>query len=214
MPETMKLLKGTKSKKIKYENGETVPCLEISEVVLLNCNIVNNNYQQNSKVLWAFVTNKSFGQLLDISPKKFIILKTFYSELSYIELWCPDQNSKPLEIEDKINITLVNYVKCKMQKIMCYSVQPRDQIFVSGCGFLSFAKNMGKSIGKNISKNLSGKYSQESLDNAKQSVTDGFKTASRREFQKTAEATGDLIVKKLLTKFWKFQKIHNKIIQK
>ena len=54
-----------------------------------------------------FVPNKSFGQLLDISPKNLVFLKTFNSELSYIEIWFPDQNSKPLEKEDKIKITLV-----------------------------------------------------------------------------------------------------------
>ena len=81
--------------------------LEIAEVVLIQCNIVNNTYQQNSRVMYIFAPNKSFGQLLDISPKKFIFLKTFDSEFSYIEVWFTDQNSKPLEIEDKINITLV-----------------------------------------------------------------------------------------------------------
>ena len=81
--------------------------LEITEVVLVHCNIVNNNYQQDSRVLYTFVPNKSFGQLLDISPKNFIFLKTFDSEFSYIEVWFTDQNSKQLEIEDKINITVV-----------------------------------------------------------------------------------------------------------
>ena len=64
--------------------------------------------------------------------------------------------------------------------MMRYSLQPRDQIFVKGYGFLSFAKNMGKNIGKNISKNLSGKYSQKLLDQVKQSATNAFKTASKR----------------------------------
>ena len=92
---------------MENENGENVPHLEITEVVLIHCNIVNNDYQQDSRVLYTFVPNKSFGQLLDISPKNFIFLKTFDSEFSYIEVWFTDQNSKPLEIEDKINITLV-----------------------------------------------------------------------------------------------------------
>ena len=61
-----------------------------------------------------------------------------------------------------------------------YSVQPRDQIFVKGYGFLSSAKNMGKNIGKNISKNLSGKYSQKLLDHAKQSTADAFKIVSKK----------------------------------
>ena len=103
----MKLLGSTKSKITKDENCKNVPHLEITEVVLIHCNIVNNDYQQDSRVLYTFVPNKSFGQLLDISPKNFIFLKTFDSEFSYIEVWFTDQNSKPLEIEDKINITLV-----------------------------------------------------------------------------------------------------------
>ena len=103
----MTLLGSTKNKITKDENGENVPHLEITEVVLVHCNIVNNDYQQDSRVLYTFVPNKSFGQLLDISPKNFIFLKTFDSEFSYIEVWFTDQNSKPLEIEDKINITLV-----------------------------------------------------------------------------------------------------------
>ena len=68
--------------------------------------------------------------------------------------------------------------------MMCYSVQPRDRIFVKGYVFLSFAKYMGKNIVKDISKNLSGKYSQKLLDHAKQSATDAFKTASKRAIQK------------------------------
>ena len=84
-----------------------MPHLEITEVVLVHCNIVNNNYQHNSRVLYAFVPNKLFGQLLDISPNNFISLKTFNSEFLYIEVWFTDQNSKPLVIEDKVNITLI-----------------------------------------------------------------------------------------------------------
>ena len=103
----MKLLGSTKSKTTKNENGETVPYLEIIEVILVHCNIVNKDYQQDLKVLHTFVFNKSFGQLLDISPKNFIFLKTFNLEFSYIEVWFTDQNSKPLEIEDKINTTLI-----------------------------------------------------------------------------------------------------------
>ena len=76
-PETMKLPGSTKSKVTKDKNGENVPRLEITEVVLIHCNIVNNDYQQESRVLYTFVPNKLFGQLLDISPKKNYILKNF-----------------------------------------------------------------------------------------------------------------------------------------
>ena len=84
-----------------------MPHLEITEIVLVHFNLGNNNYQQDSKVLYTFVPNKSFRRLSDISPKQFIFLNTFNSEFSYIEVWFTDQNSKPLEIEDKINITLI-----------------------------------------------------------------------------------------------------------
>ena len=106
-PETMKLLGSTKSKVTKNENDENVPYLEITEVLLVHCITFNNNHQQNSRVLYTFAPNKSFGQLLDISPKCFIFFKTFDSEFSYIDVWFTNQNSKPLEMEDKINIILV-----------------------------------------------------------------------------------------------------------
>ena len=105
--ETMKLLGSTKSKIAKDKKGENVHDLEITEVALTHCNIVNNDYQEDSRILYTFVPNKSFGQLLDISPKTFLFLKTFDSEFLYIEASFTDQNSKLLEIEDKKNITLV-----------------------------------------------------------------------------------------------------------
>ena len=103
----MKLLGSTKKKITKDKNGENVPLLEIEEVVLVNCNIVNNDYQQESRVLYTFVPNKSFGSLLDISPSNQIFLKTFNSEYDEIVIWFTDQNSQPLEIEDRINLTMV-----------------------------------------------------------------------------------------------------------
>ena len=84
-----------------------MPHLEIAEVLSVHCNIVKNDYQQDSRILYTFVPNKSFGQLLDISPKNVIFLRKINLELSCIEIWFTDQNSKLLEIEDKINITLV-----------------------------------------------------------------------------------------------------------
>ena len=89
----MKLLGSTKNKITKDENCENVPHLEITKVVLVHGNIVSNN-QQDSRVLHAFVPNKSFGQLLDILPQNFLFLKTFYSEFSYIEVWFIDLNFK------------------------------------------------------------------------------------------------------------------------
>ena len=86
MPGTMDLPESTKSKITKDENGENVPYLEITEEVLVHCNIVHNDYQQDSRVLYTFIPNKVFRQLLDISPKNFVFLKTFNPEISYIEV--------------------------------------------------------------------------------------------------------------------------------
>ena len=105
--ETMKLLGSTKNKITKHKNGEYVPHLEITEVVLVHCNMVNNDYQKDSRVLYTFVPNKSFGSLLNISPSNHIFLKTFNSKYDEIVVWFTDQNSEPLEIEDRINLTMV-----------------------------------------------------------------------------------------------------------
>ena len=85
-PETMKLLGSTKNKIIKDKNGENVPHLEITEVVLIHCNIVNNDYQQDSRVLYIFVPNKPFGSLFEVSPTNNIFLKTFNSEYDKIRV--------------------------------------------------------------------------------------------------------------------------------
>ena len=100
-PETMKSIESTKSKINKDENGENVSHLEDVEIVLVLCNISKNDYQQGSKLLYTLVPNKSY------SLKNFIFLRTFNSEFPYIEVWFTAQNSKMLEIEDKISITLV-----------------------------------------------------------------------------------------------------------
>ena len=108
-PETIRLFESTNIKLDKNENCENDRNFEISkipEVVLVHCNIVNNNYQRNSRVFYTFVLNKSFSQLLHISSNYFIFLKKFNSEL-YIEVWLTDKNSNFLEIEDKTSITLV-----------------------------------------------------------------------------------------------------------
>ena len=73
----MKLLGSAKSKINKDKNGENVPHLQITEVVLVHCNIVNNDYQQDSRVLYKLFSCKSFGQLLSISLNKIFIFKDF-----------------------------------------------------------------------------------------------------------------------------------------
>ena len=104
--ETMKL-RGSTETKLKDKNGENVPHLEITEVILIHCNIFNNDYQQDSRVLYTFVPNKRFGSLLEISPTNHIFLKRFNSEHDEIKVWFTDQNSQALEIEDIINLTMV-----------------------------------------------------------------------------------------------------------
>ena len=104
---TLKLLGSTKNKITKDKNGKNVPHLEITEVVLVHCDIVNNDSQQDSRVLYTFVPNKPFGSLLEISLTNHFFLKTFNSEDDEIKLWFTDQNSQSLEIEDRINLTMV-----------------------------------------------------------------------------------------------------------
>ena len=88
----MKLPGSTKSKIAKDKNSKNVPHLEIAEIVYWNT--VDNDYQHDSRVLYSFVPNKSFGQLLDNSG------------FPYIKVWFAVQNSKLLQIEHKISITL------------------------------------------------------------------------------------------------------------
>ena len=103
----MKLLGSTKKVVDKDKNGESVPKLESVEVILVHCNLVKNDYQHTSKVLFTFVPNKEFGQLLNISPHVFTMMNTVNTEFSYVEVWFMDQSSKALEIEDNVNLTLI-----------------------------------------------------------------------------------------------------------
>ena len=105
--ETMRLL-GSSSDTIDGDkNSELVPKLESIDLVLVHCNLVNNSYQQASKVLFTFVPNKKYGQLITVSPETLIIIKTVNTEFSLIEIWFTDQDNKPLEIEDSVNIWLI-----------------------------------------------------------------------------------------------------------
>ena len=103
----MQLLGSSKKVIDKSKDGEIVPRLETAEVVLVHCNLVNNNYQQASEVLFTFVPNKQFGQLITISPHSPTLLKTTNVKFSFIGIWFRDQNNRPLEIEDNVNITLI-----------------------------------------------------------------------------------------------------------
>ena len=104
----MKLRGSTEVKISNDKNGENVPHLEITELVLVHFNLVNNNdYLQDSRILYTFVPNKPFDSILEISPTNHIFLKAFNSEFLEIKVWFTDQTSKPLEVEDKINLTLI-----------------------------------------------------------------------------------------------------------
>ena len=95
----MKLLGSTKKVVDKDKNGENVPKLEPAEVALVHCSLVKNDYQHASKVLFSFVPNKKFGQLLNISLYVFTMMNTINTEFSSVEIWFTDQSNKALEIE-------------------------------------------------------------------------------------------------------------------
>ena len=102
------ILLGSKKKKDfdQDRDGEDVRKLESVEVVLVHCNLVNNTYQKASKVLFTFVSNKQFTQIITIPPHSLTMLNTKNTELSSTKVWFIGQNSKQLEIEDKW--TLIN----------------------------------------------------------------------------------------------------------
>ena len=104
---TMKLLGSTKDTIDADKNSENVPRLENVEVVLVHCNLVNNSYQQASRVLFTFAPTKQYGQLISISPHSLVFQKTMNTEFSEIVVWFTDQNNNALEIEDNVNISLM-----------------------------------------------------------------------------------------------------------
>ena len=106
-PETMRLLGSTKKVVNKDKNGENLPKLESVEVISVHCSLVKNDYQHSPKVLFGFVPNKQFGQLINISPNSLTMINTVNIECSYVEVWFTDQVSKALEIEDSLNLTII-----------------------------------------------------------------------------------------------------------
>ena len=103
----MKLLGSTKKDVDKDKNEENVPKLESVEVILLHFNLVKNDYQHSSEVLFTFVLNKEFGQLTNISPHSLTMMSTVNIEFSSVEVWITDQASKALKIENNVNLTLI-----------------------------------------------------------------------------------------------------------
>ena len=106
IPKIMRLLGSTKKDVDKDKDGENVPKLESVEVALVHCNLFKNDYQHTSKVLFTFVPNKQFGQLINISPHSLTMMNTVNTEFSSVEVWFTDQASKALEIEN-VNLTLI-----------------------------------------------------------------------------------------------------------
>ena len=98
-----------RSKKLihKSKNGENVPSLEVVEIFLVQYNLVDNEYQQNSGVLYTFTPNKSYAYLSNVEPSNLLFLKTYNTVFDKILIKFMDQNGGPLEIEDKISLTLL-----------------------------------------------------------------------------------------------------------
>ena len=96
--ETMKLLGTTKKDVDKEKDEEDVPKLESIEVVIMHCNLVNNSFQQASKVLFTSVPNKQLGQLITISPHLLTVLKITNTDFQSIRVWFTYHNNRQLEI--------------------------------------------------------------------------------------------------------------------
>ena len=106
-PKAIRLLGSAKKDVNPDKNGENVPKLESVEVVLVHCDLVKNDYQHTSKVLFSFVPNKQFGELINISPHSLTMMITINTEFSFVEVWFTDQASKTLEIEYNVNLPLI-----------------------------------------------------------------------------------------------------------
>ena len=105
--ETMKWLGSTKKDVDSDKNSENVPKLESVEVVLVHCNLVKNDYQHTSKVLFSFVPNKQFEKLMNISPYSLTMKNTVNTEIYFVDVRFTEQVSKALETTDNVNLTLI-----------------------------------------------------------------------------------------------------------
>ena len=106
-PKTMKVFGSTKILIDKMKNWEKVPSLELVEVVLVQCNLVNDQYQQKSEVLYTSTRKKSYAYLLNVEPSNLVFLETYNTEFDEIIITFTDQNGRPLEIGDKVNLILL-----------------------------------------------------------------------------------------------------------
>ena len=105
-PETTKLFGSTKKLIDKTKDGESVPSIEVVEIVLVLCNLVDNQYQEKPVVIYAFMPNKSYAYLLNLESGNSVVLKTYNTEFDKIIITFTGQNGRPLEIEDKVNLIL------------------------------------------------------------------------------------------------------------
>ena len=106
-PETRKLFGSTEKNNWQRKKRRKIPSIEVVEVVLVQRNLVDNLYQQKSEVLYLFTPDKSYANLLNVEPSNLVFLKTYNSEFDDIIITFTDQNGRPLEIEDKLNLTLL-----------------------------------------------------------------------------------------------------------
>ena len=130
-PESMKLFGSTEKLINKTKNGENVLSLEVFEVVLVQCNLVDHQYQQKSEVLYTFTPNKSYAYLLNVDSSNLVFLKTCNTEFDKILIIFTNQNGRPLKIEDKINLAL-----------LMKWLKPRTKNHFKGYGLLSLRENI------------------------------------------------------------------------
>ena len=154
----------------------------------MHCNLVKNDYQHASKVLFTFVSNKQFGQLINISPHSLTMMNTINIEFSFAEVRLTGQVSKALEIEN-IVLALIK---------MSYSTGPKFRKYVKGYSFLLSARKFGDKYGKKL------------METATKTGIDTTITASKRVILETEKATGDLIGNKIADKVTSLGKTKSK----
>ena len=127
-PEIMKLFGSTKKLIDKKENGEHVPILEVVEVGIVQCNLVDNQYQQKSEVLHTSTPNKCYAYLLNVEPSNLVFLKTYNAEFDEIIITFTDQNERPFEVEDTVNLKLLtNSLKTAAKIIIHKAAEGRGE---------------------------------------------------------------------------------------
>ena len=145
----MILLETTKKDVDKDKDGENVPKLESVEVVLVHCNLVKNDYQHTSKVLFTFFPNIQFWQLINISPHFLTMMNTVNTEFFSAEVWFTDQASKAFEIVDRRQCQFDTSYWVDIIK-MRHSAEPNFRKYAKRYGFLSFARKFCDKYGKKL----------------------------------------------------------------